>query len=115
MSCGYGVARYVSLEQRIFESKNTYYARLYESQQGWRTAENAIWPWVSYLASILSGAYDDFEQRVAAAGATAVAEPPAFGLLNAPAWFASLNACLCARPQVRGNAPTLEFVLGLEG
>jgi Fic family protein len=68
MSCGYGVARYVSLEQRIYDSKNTYYARLYESQQGWHDGEHTIWPWVSYLASILSGAYDDFEQRVATAG-----------------------------------------------
>jgi Fic family protein len=67
LSQGYGVARYISLEQRIFESKNTYYARLFESQQGWHTNEHTIWPWVSYLASILSGAYDDFEERVAQA------------------------------------------------
>jgi Fic family protein len=67
---GYGVARYVSLEQRIYESKNTYYARLFESQQGWHTGEHTIWPWVSYLATILSGAYDDFEKRVAAARET---------------------------------------------
>jgi Fic family protein len=70
MSCGYGVAQYVSLEQRIYESKNTYYARLYEAQQGWHTGEHTIWPWVGYLASILSGAYDDFEQRLAAARET---------------------------------------------
>lgn len=61
---GYGVARYVSLEQRIYDSKNTYYDRLFESQQGWHTGEHTIWPWVSYLATILSGAYDDFEKRV---------------------------------------------------
>jgi Fic family protein len=67
LSCGYGVAQYVSLEQRIYDSKNTYYARLYESQQGWHSGEHTIWPWVEYFASILSGAYDDFEQRVAAA------------------------------------------------
>ncbi len=67
LSQGYGVARYVSLEQRVYESKNTYYARLYESQQGWHTGEHTIWPWISYLASILAGAYDDFEQRVAQA------------------------------------------------
>lgn len=67
LSQGYGVAKYVSLEQRIYESKNTYYQRLYESQQGWHTSEHSIWPWVSYLATILSGAYDDFEQRVAEA------------------------------------------------
>jgi Fic family protein len=64
---GYGVARYVSLEQRIYDSKNTYYERLYDSQQGWHTGEHTIWPWVSYLASILSAAYEDFEASVAAA------------------------------------------------
>lgn len=70
LSQGYGVARYVSLEQRIYESKNTYYQRLYESQQDWHTDEHTIWPWVSYLATTLAGAYDDFEERVADARAT---------------------------------------------
>jgi len=65
---GYGVARYVSIEQRIYESKNSYYASLYESQRGWHEGEHTIWPWVSYLARILADAYDDFEARVAAAG-----------------------------------------------
>lgn len=64
---GYGVAKYVSIEQRVYDSKNTYYQRLYGSQQGWHTDEHTIWPWVSYLASILSIAYDDFEASVAAA------------------------------------------------
>ena len=32
---GYGVARYVSIEQRIYDSKNSYYASLYESQRNW--------------------------------------------------------------------------------
>jgi Fic family protein len=65
---GYGVARYVSIEQRIFESKNSYYASLYESQRNWHEGEHDVWPWVSYLARILAAAYEDFEQRVAAAG-----------------------------------------------
>lgn len=64
---GYGVARYVSLEERIFESKNTYYDRLYRSQRGWHEAEHDVWPWTSYLAQVVAGAYDDFEQRVSAA------------------------------------------------
>ncbi|MGD1057547.1 MAG: Fic family protein [Solirubrobacteraceae bacterium] len=63
---GYGVARYVSIEQRIFESKNAYYASLYESQQGWHEGEHSIWPWTSYLVRILDGAYKDFEERVTA-------------------------------------------------
>jgi Fic family protein len=65
---GYGVARYVSIEQRIFESKNGYYASLYRSQRNWHQGEHDAWPWISYLARILAGAYGDFEQRVAAAG-----------------------------------------------
>ncbi len=67
LSQGYRVARYLSIEQRIFESKNTYYDRLYKSQRAWHQGEHDIWPWTSYLAQVLAGAYDDFEQRVAAA------------------------------------------------
>ncbi len=64
---GYRVARYVSIEQRIYESKNAYYAALYESQRDWHEGEHNVWPWISYLAEILASAYDDLEERVAAA------------------------------------------------
>lgn len=67
LSHGYGIARYVSIEQRIFESKNTYYDRLYESQRQWHEAKHDIWPWVRYLAQVVSDAYDAFEQRLAGA------------------------------------------------
>ncbi|MDQ3720077.1 MAG: Fic family protein [Actinomycetota bacterium] len=67
LSQGYGVARYISIEQRILESKNTYYDRLYRSQRDWHEGKHDIWPWTSYLAQILAGAYDDFEHRVAVA------------------------------------------------
>lgn len=66
LSLGYGVARYVSLEQRIFESKNSYYATLHASQQGWHEGTHSIWPWTSYLVRIVAGGYEDFEARVAA-------------------------------------------------
>jgi len=68
---GYGVARYVSIEQRVFESKNSYYASLYDSQRNWHEGRHDIWPWVSYLSRVVADAYDDFEQRVAAAGSSA--------------------------------------------
>lgn len=67
LSCGYGVARYISVEQRIYESKNSYYASLHESQRRWHDAEHTIWPWTSYLAQVLVDAYEDFEARLAAA------------------------------------------------
>jgi Fic family protein len=68
LSQGYGVARYVSIEQRIFESKHTYYNRLYESQRGWHEGNHTIWPWTTYLARVVADAYEDFQQRVSAAG-----------------------------------------------
>ena len=67
LSQGYGVARYVSIEQRIFESKNTYYERLYQSQRDWHEGKHTIWPWTTYLARVVADAYEDFERRVAAA------------------------------------------------
>jgi Fic family protein len=62
----YGVARYVSVEQRIYESKNAYYTALEQSQRGWHEGEHSIWPWTEYLVRVLAEAYEDFENRVAA-------------------------------------------------
>lgn len=61
----YGVVRYASIEQRVFETKNSYYAALYESQRCWHRGEHDIWPWVGYLVRTIGDAYDDFAQRVA--------------------------------------------------
>lgn len=64
---GYGVARYVSIEQRIYESKNGYYQALHESQRDWHQGRHDVWPWIEYFAGILAAAYSNFEERVAAA------------------------------------------------
>jgi len=63
---GYGVSRYASVEHRMFETKNAYYAALHESQRGWHEGTHSIWPWIDYLVRTLADAYDDFEARVAA-------------------------------------------------
>lgn len=64
---GYGVARYVSIEQRIYETKNAYYDALEQSQKNWHDAQHTVWPWAEYLVSVLADCYDDFENRIAAA------------------------------------------------
>lgn len=66
LRAGYGVPRYASVEQRMFDTKHAYYAALYESQRGWHEAEHSLWPWATYLLGTLSEACGDFEQRVAA-------------------------------------------------
>ncbi len=61
---GYGVARYASLEQRIYEAKNSYYLSLRESQTSWHEGGHDPWPWSLFFLRIVSGAYSDFEDRV---------------------------------------------------
>lgn len=63
---GYGVVRYVSIEQRIFDSKNSYYVALRHSQSEWHDGRHDLRPWVTYLLRIVEDAYADFERRVAA-------------------------------------------------
>ncbi len=46
---GYGIPRYVSIEVHLFETKNTYYNVLYQSQREWNEGNHSIWPWVTYL------------------------------------------------------------------
>ncbi len=60
---GYGVGRYVSLEQIIANSPDEYYAALLKSTHGWHDQKHDPWPWLTYFISILTTAYDTFETR----------------------------------------------------
>jgi Fic family protein len=88
---GYGVARYVSIEQRIFDSKNSYYVALRSSQSRWHDGEHDLEPWTVYLLRIIQDAYGDFEQRVAAGteliGATKRDQASNYILTQAPRRF----------------------------
>ncbi|MHB8400366.1 MAG: Fic family protein, partial [Candidatus Limnocylindrales bacterium] len=63
---GYAVSRYVSIERRMFETKDAYYDAIYASQRRWHEGEHDLWPWVGYLVDVLVAAYDGFEARVVA-------------------------------------------------
>lgn len=63
---GYEVSRYVSVEQRMFVTKDAYYDAIYSSQRRWHDGGHDVWPWVGYLVEVLASAYDDFEGRIAA-------------------------------------------------
>ena len=90
MQAGYGVPRYVSVEQRIFETKNIYYDVLVASQDGWQEGAHDIWPWISYLVSVLSDSYDRFEELLAARDDTGLSKQKRvrrYALEQAPASF----------------------------
>lgn len=67
---GYGVGRYVSIEQLLAEDADAYYAALSASTVGWHEGEHDPWPWLEYLTVILGRAYDSLERRVASSRST---------------------------------------------
>jgi len=58
------VARYVSLERLIEESKEEYYRVLKLCSQGWHEGKNEIIPWWNYFLALLRNAYKEFESQV---------------------------------------------------
>ena len=62
---GYGVGRWVSLEQLIAEDADGYYASLLTSTQGWHEDNTDVWPWLTYFVRIVARAYERFAARAA--------------------------------------------------
>lgn len=62
----YVVARYVSLDRVIEESKDTYYEALERSSQGWHEGRHDARPWLRYFWGVVLRAYAEFEERVGA-------------------------------------------------
>lgn len=60
---GYGVGKYVSLEQIIATTADDYYEALLSSTHGWHEQSHDPWPWLTYFISTLTTAYDTFESR----------------------------------------------------
>ncbi len=108
---GYGVGRYVSLEQLIYDTNADYYIALGESTRGWfDDARHDLWPWAGYLLHRLGDAYDRFTARVAAgtAGVTKQGRVRDFVLLHAPSTF-TIAEVRRAVPGVSDN--TIRLVL----
>ena len=87
---GYGVGKYVSVEQLIYETKDEYYQSLHGSTTGWfDDGQHSIWPWASYLLGRLDAAYARFGSRVAAGVGAGTKQDRVrdFVLLHAPTPF----------------------------
>ena len=109
--CDYGVGRYVSLEQLIYETKEAYYDALAASTTGWfDNGAHDIWPWQRYFLGRIAAAYDQFGERIAAgtSGGTKQDRVRHFVLLHAPETF-SIADIRRAIPGISDN--TIRLVL----
>lgn len=87
---GYGVGRYVSLEQLIYDTKTEYYDALAASTAGWfDDGTHDVWPWQRYFLDRVAEAYRRFEERVAAGtgGGNKQDRVRDYVLLHAPVTF----------------------------
>ncbi len=60
---GFYVAKYISLEAKIANNKDTYYESLYDSQLGWHEEKEDPNHFIKYLLSTILSAYKDFGDR----------------------------------------------------
>lgn len=108
---GYGVGRYVSIEQLIYDAKDGYYDTLARSTEGWfDDGSHDVWPWVRYLLERLDEAYARFGERIAAgtSGGTKQDRVRDYVLLRAPATF-TIGDIRRAIPGISDN--TIRLVL----
>ncbi len=62
---GYEVGRYISLEQIVERTRETYYEALYKASIGWHENKHSLLSWWEYFLGImLLSAYREFEHRV---------------------------------------------------
>lgn len=107
----YGVGRYVSIEQLIYETRQQYYSTLAASTRGWfDDGKHSVWPWAGYLLGCVDGAYTRFAARIAAAtrGGTKQDRVRDFILLHAATPF-TIAEVRTAVPGVSDN--TIRLVL----
>lgn len=72
---GYRIGKYISIEQIIADSKETYYEALQESSFGWHENKNDYTAFVRYFLGVLVAAYRDFEARVSWISNTELSKP----------------------------------------
>ena len=63
-SQGFGVARYISLERLVEDSREEYYRILKLCSVGWHEGRNEIVPWWNYCLGLVRNAYKEFGHRV---------------------------------------------------
>jgi len=61
---GYEVGRFISLEQIVEDSKDSYYDTLHQSSQNWHDGKHDLLIWSEYLLGVILSAYKELVDRV---------------------------------------------------
>ena len=61
--CGFYVGKYISLEAKIANNKDLYYASLNNSQHNWHEGTDNKVSFIKYILGTILSAYKDFEER----------------------------------------------------
>jgi len=72
---GYIVGKYISIEQLIEQTKDSYYECLQESSIDWHEGNNDYRPFVQYMLGIVVAAYRNFSMRVETLIASGLSKP----------------------------------------
>lgn len=72
---GFMVGKYVSIEEIIEKSKETYYEALKQSSFGWHENENDYEPFVRYMLGVILKAYRDFDEKASILTAEGARKP----------------------------------------
>lgn len=61
---GYDVGRFISLEQIVEQTKESYYDTLYRSSEAWHEGKHSLLPWLEYfLGVVVLDAFQELERR----------------------------------------------------
>jgi Fic family protein len=61
---GFMVGKYISLEQKIERTKETYYDVLGNASSGWHEGKNDSTSFIKYFLGIILGCYRDLKERL---------------------------------------------------
>lgn len=64
---GFTIPRYVSIERIVEQTRDSYYASLRASSEGWHSGRHSIQPWLEYFLGIVLAAYRELDQRLGTA------------------------------------------------
>lgn len=71
----YIVGKYISIEKRIEETKDSYFAAFQDSSRLWHEEENDYTPFVTYLLGVLAATYREFFEKTRMFEEKAAAKP----------------------------------------